>query len=110
MGGLHLDTPGRKRRQRKMWKRDRGLGQALLENCAYDAESGQLIAATFMDYTMRPFYPSPSPRDRTKVRMPSSSRKKKHERHGMDINKDNRCHILKHTKTLIPVSVRLQHL
>jgi len=29
-----------------------GLGQALLENCAYDAESGQLIAATFMDYTM----------------------------------------------------------
>lgn len=29
-----------------------GLGQALLEYCAYDAESGQLIAATFMDYTM----------------------------------------------------------
>ena len=28
-----------------------GIGQALLENCAYDA-SGQLISASFMDYTM----------------------------------------------------------
>lgn len=29
-----------------------GLGQALLEDCAYDPESGQLLSATFMDYTM----------------------------------------------------------
>ncbi len=29
-----------------------GLGQALLENCAYDADTGQLLSATFMDYTM----------------------------------------------------------
>ncbi len=29
-----------------------GLGQALLENCCYDPESGQLLSATFMDYTM----------------------------------------------------------
>ena len=29
-----------------------GLGQALLECCAYEAESGQLLSATFMDYTM----------------------------------------------------------
>ena len=29
-----------------------GLGQALLEYCAYDEESGQMLSATFMDYTM----------------------------------------------------------
>ena len=29
-----------------------GLGQALLEHCAYDSESGQLLSASFMDYTM----------------------------------------------------------
>ncbi|MCH7817252.1 MAG: xanthine dehydrogenase family protein molybdopterin-binding subunit, partial [Proteobacteria bacterium] len=29
-----------------------GLGQALLEYCAYESESGQLLSATFMDYTM----------------------------------------------------------
>lgn len=29
-----------------------GLGQALLEHCAYEAETGQLLSATFMDYTM----------------------------------------------------------
>ena len=29
-----------------------GLGQALLECCAYEAESGQLLSASFMDYTM----------------------------------------------------------
>jgi len=29
-----------------------GLGQALYENVAYDAESGQLLAASFMDYGM----------------------------------------------------------
>ncbi|MEO1778618.1 MAG: xanthine dehydrogenase family protein molybdopterin-binding subunit [Pseudomonadota bacterium] len=28
-----------------------GIGQALLENCAYD-ESGQLLSASYMDYTM----------------------------------------------------------
>ena len=37
-----------------------GIGQALLENCAYD-ETGQLISASYMDYTMPraddvPFY------------------------------------------------------
>ena len=29
-----------------------GLGQALLENCVYDAETGQLMTASFTDYTM----------------------------------------------------------
>jgi len=29
-----------------------GLGQALLECCLYESESGQLLSATFMDYTM----------------------------------------------------------
>lgn len=29
-----------------------GLGQALLENCAYETGSGQLLSASFMDYTM----------------------------------------------------------
>jgi aerobic carbon-monoxide dehydrogenase large subunit len=29
-----------------------GIGQALLEGCRYDAESGQLVTATFMDYAM----------------------------------------------------------
>ncbi len=29
-----------------------GLGQALLENCVYEGDSGQLLSASFMDYTM----------------------------------------------------------
>ncbi len=29
-----------------------GAGQALMEHCRYDAESGQLLSASFMDYTM----------------------------------------------------------
>jgi len=29
-----------------------GIGQALLEGCKYDAESGQLITGSYMDYTM----------------------------------------------------------
>jgi len=29
-----------------------GVGQALLEHCVYDAESGQLLAGSFMDYAM----------------------------------------------------------
>ena len=29
-----------------------GIGQALLEGCAYDPESGQLITGSYMDYTM----------------------------------------------------------
>ncbi len=29
-----------------------GLGQALLESCQYDSGSGQLLSASFMDYTM----------------------------------------------------------
>jgi carbon-monoxide dehydrogenase large subunit len=29
-----------------------GLGQALLENCVYESDSGQLLSATFQDYTM----------------------------------------------------------
>lgn len=29
-----------------------GLGQAMLECCAYEADSGQLLSASFMDYTM----------------------------------------------------------
>lgn len=29
-----------------------GIGQALLENCVYDEESGQLLTGSFVDYTM----------------------------------------------------------
>ncbi len=29
-----------------------GIGQALLENCVYDPQSGQLLTGSFMDYTM----------------------------------------------------------
>jgi aerobic carbon-monoxide dehydrogenase large subunit len=29
-----------------------GIGQALLENCAYDGESGQLLSGSYMDYAM----------------------------------------------------------
>lgn len=29
-----------------------GVGQALLENCVYDKESGQLMTGSYMDYTM----------------------------------------------------------
>jgi carbon-monoxide dehydrogenase large subunit len=29
-----------------------GIGQALLENCVYDAETGQLMTGSFMDYAM----------------------------------------------------------
>ena len=29
-----------------------GIGQAMLEGCAYDPESGQLLTASYMDYTM----------------------------------------------------------
>jgi len=29
-----------------------GIGQALLERCVYDADSGQLVTGTYMDYTM----------------------------------------------------------
>ncbi len=29
-----------------------GIGQALIENCVYDAESGQLLTGSFMDYGM----------------------------------------------------------
>ena len=29
-----------------------GIGQALLEGCVYDRQSGQLLTATYMDYTM----------------------------------------------------------
>lgn len=29
-----------------------GIGQALLEGCVYDTDSGQLITGTYMDYTM----------------------------------------------------------
>ncbi len=29
-----------------------GIGQALLEHCVYDAESGQLLTGSYMDYAM----------------------------------------------------------
>ena len=29
-----------------------GIGQALMEDCAYDRETGQMTGATFMDYAM----------------------------------------------------------
>ena len=29
-----------------------GIGQAIMEECAYDSETGQYISGTFMDYAM----------------------------------------------------------
>jgi carbon-monoxide dehydrogenase large subunit len=29
-----------------------GIGQALMENCVYDPETGQLLTGSFMDYAM----------------------------------------------------------
>ena len=29
-----------------------GIGQALMEGCVYDAESGQLLTGSYMDYAM----------------------------------------------------------
>ena len=29
-----------------------GIGQALLENCVYDKETGQLLTGSYMDYAM----------------------------------------------------------
>ena len=29
-----------------------GIGQALLESCVYDSESGQLLTGSYMDYAM----------------------------------------------------------
>src|SRR2546428_7318015 len=37
-----------------------GLGQAWLEGCAYDAETAQLLSASFMDYALPPADPLPS--------------------------------------------------
>jgi carbon-monoxide dehydrogenase large subunit len=37
-----------------------GIGQAMLENCVYDNETGQLITATYNDYTMPRAYDLPS--------------------------------------------------
>jgi len=36
-----------------------GLGQALLENCVYDPETGQLLTGSFMDYAMPRAYDLP---------------------------------------------------
>jgi len=40
-----------------------GLGQVLMENAVYDAESGQLITGSFMDYAMPRAYHMPPIRD-----------------------------------------------
>jgi aerobic carbon-monoxide dehydrogenase large subunit len=37
-----------------------GIGQALLEGCVYDNQSGQLVTATYNDYTMPRAYDLPS--------------------------------------------------
>jgi len=37
-----------------------GIGQALLENCVYDPESGQLLTGSFMDYSMPRAHDLPS--------------------------------------------------
>ena len=37
-----------------------GIGQALLEGCAYDAGNGQLITASYMDYAMPRAHDLPS--------------------------------------------------
>jgi carbon-monoxide dehydrogenase large subunit len=44
-----------------------GIGQALLENCVYDAESGQLLTGSYMDYAMPRADDVPSFKVATKV-------------------------------------------
>jgi len=44
-----------------------GIGQALLENCVYDAESGQLLTGSLMDYAMPRADDVPSYKVATKV-------------------------------------------
>ncbi len=44
-----------------------GIGQALLENCVYDAESGQLLTGSYMDYAMPRADDLPSFKVATKV-------------------------------------------
>ena len=44
-----------------------GLGQALLENCVYDAQSGQLLSGSYMDYAMPRADDIPSIKVGTKV-------------------------------------------
>ncbi len=44
-----------------------GLGQALLENCVYDAESGQLLTGSLMDYALPRADDVPSYKVSTKV-------------------------------------------
>jgi carbon-monoxide dehydrogenase large subunit len=44
-----------------------GIGQALLENCVYDAESGQLLTGSYMDYAMPRADDLPSFKVSTKV-------------------------------------------
>ncbi len=49
-----------------------GIGQALMENCAYDTETGQMIGATFMDYAMPRADDTPSYRTKL-LEIPSPS-------------------------------------
>jgi len=44
-----------------------GIGQALLENCVYDPESGQLLTGSYMDYALPRAHDLPSFRVGTKV-------------------------------------------
>ena len=44
-----------------------GIGQALLENCVYDAESGQLLTGSYMDYALPRADDLPSFKVATKV-------------------------------------------
>ena len=49
-----------------------GIGQAIMESCAYDTETGQMIGATFMDYAMPRADNTPSYRTRL-LEVPSPS-------------------------------------
>jgi len=44
-----------------------GIGQALLENCVYDAETGQLLTGSYMDYALPRAHDLPSFKVGTKV-------------------------------------------
>src|ERR1700674_4520006 len=44
-----------------------GIGQALLENCVYDQESGQLLTGSYMDYAMPRAFDLPSFKVDTRV-------------------------------------------
>jgi carbon-monoxide dehydrogenase large subunit len=51
-----------------------GIGQALLENCVYDKDTGQLLTGSFMDYAMPRADDLPSSRSTPSARLARTTR------------------------------------